>query len=292
MYNMIEKCVIRGFGDFMKGQTYYNTKLQALADICDMSKSVCVNCVGAVDDKSSFDTQSVRKDYYLIYMLKGSMIMEYDNEKAVMTEGELLVLKPGTRYRNKGEKNSGVNYLWIHFTGYDAEKILDDFSIPLNRICNVGYSGNLLDCWEKMFREFILNDKHFSSVSNAVLVEALGSFSRLINSGSGERLMKSVLYIHKNYHEKTSVSTLADMENLSEPHYRALFVKHYGKSPVEYITERRIDGVVYLLENTDKTLDEIATLTGFCDAYYMGKQFKKVMGITPGKYRKQKYFIK
>ena len=34
------------------------------------------------------------------------------------------------------------------------------------------------------------------------------------------------------------------------------------------------------------TLEEIAELTGFCDAYYMTRQFKKIMGTTPGKYRR------
>lgn len=86
----------------------------------------------------------------------------------------------------------------------------------------------------------------------------------------------------------TKLQALADMENLSESHYRALFVENYSKTPVDYINERRIDGVVYLLENTDKPLDEIAVLTGFCDAYYMGKKFKKITGVTPGKYRRQK----
>lgn len=289
MYKMIKKCIIRGFDDEMKLQTYYRTKLQVLADVCDMSKSLCINCVGAVDDKREFDTRSVRKDYYLIYMLKGYMEFEYGKENCVMEEGELLVLKPGTHYRNRGEKNSGVNYLWIHFTGYEAEKSLEDFSIPLNRICKAGYSSGLIECWKKICREFVINDEYFSLQTKALLVEFLGILGRLINKGNGgTRLLESVLYIHENYHKKISVSTLADIGNLSEPHYRALFLKNYGKSPVDYITERRIDGVVYLLENTDKTLDEIAALTGFCDAYYMGRQFKKIMGTTPGKYRKNR----
>ena len=108
----------------------------------------------------------------------------------------------------------------------------------------------------------------------------------LKGDNSAKRLVDSLFYIHENYHKKISVQTLADMVGVSEPHYRALFVKSYGKSPVDYITERRINGVVYLLDNTDKTLEEIAELTGFCDAYYMTRQFKKIMGTTPGKYRR------
>ncbi len=288
MYDLIKKCIIRGIGDFVKGQTYYNTKLQALADICDMTKNLSVNCIGAVDDKNSFNTCSVRKDYYLIYMLKGSMKIEFEDKKTTMAEGDLLVLKPGTRYSYVGEKDSGVNYLWLHFTGCEVEKYLEEFCIKLNTLYRVGYSGKILDCWQKMYREFIGNDEHFTKVSNALLVEILAVFSRLMNNKKTDRLTKSILYIHENYHKKINISELADMENLSESHYRALFVENYSKTPVDYINERRIDGVVYLLENTDKPLDEIAVLTGFCDAYYMGKKFKKITGVTPGKYRRQK----
>ena len=272
----------------MKGQTYYNTKLQSLSDICDMTKSLSVNCIGAVDDKNSFYTHSARKDYYLIYILKGSMNIEFEGIKSIMTEGALLILKPGTTYKYTAKKGSGINYLWLHFTGYDVEKYLKEFCIKSNTLFKAGYSGEILDCWQKMYREFISNDRHFSKVSKALLVEIFAVFSRLMNNNKTDRLTKSVLYIHENYHKKIRISQLADMECLSEPHYRALFFKNYSKTPVDYITERRIDGVVYMLENTDKTLDEIAELTGFCDAYYMGKQFKKIMGTTPGKFRRRK----
>ena len=271
----------------IKWQTYYRTKLETLSNVCDMSVPLAVNCVGAVDETKEFDTVRKRKDFYLIYMLQGSMPIEYGDKTGNINKGEFIVLKPGTIHRNFAKVNSGINYLWIHFTGSEAENMLLEYSIPLNTICRVGYSGGLEDCWRKLCREFVMNDAFFVSQSNALLTEFLGRLARLLKGdNSAKRLVDSLFYIHENYHKKISVQTLADMVGVSEPHYRALFVKSYGKSPVDYITERRINGVEYLLDNTDKTLEEIAELTGFCDAYYMTRQFKKIMGTTPGKYRR------
>ena len=287
MYKTIKKCIIRGYGCMMKWQTYYRTKFLSLANVCDESVSLSVNCVGAVDDSKKFDTTAVRNDFYLIYVLKGSMNIEYGQECEVIKEGEILVLSPGTEYHYTASENSGINYLWLHFTGSDVKNMLLGFDIPLNRICKVGYSGGILDCWKKMCKEFVIDDKYFSCQTNALLTEIFGKFARRINkNSSATRLLNSVLYIHENYYKKINVAKLAQMEGLSEPHYRALFVKNYGKSPVDYITERRIDAIVHLLENSDKKLEEIAVLTGYCDAYYMTKQFKKFTGTTPGKYRR------
>jgi AraC-like DNA-binding protein len=41
------------------------------------------------------------------------------------------------------------------------------------------------------------------------------------------------------------------------------------------------------MKNGDLTLEEIAEQCGFTDVYYFIRQFRKRMGITPGRYRTQ-----
>ena len=53
----------------------------------------------------------------------------------------------------------------------------------------------------------------------------------------------------------------------------------------EFIRNERISRVCEHLEKTNLPLPEIASLTGFNDVYILCKTFKKLKGITPGKYR-------
>ena len=276
-------------GEVMKGQTYYNATHELMANVCDMTKELCVNCTGVVDDSRDFVTHSIRRDYYMIYILEGSMNVEFEDIKSVMSQGDLLIIKPETEYLYYAKQGSGINYLWIHFTGNKAENIVKEFSVPLNRICKCGCIGMITEYWKKLFHEFMICDEYFERMTTAVFVEIMSLFSRrLKNTDAKERLFKSVMYIHENFRNKISVNQLAKMENMSESHYRTVFTSMYGESPIEYIISRRIEAAVNMLENTDKSLNEISCLSGYNDMYYFAKQFKRKPGISPGKYRKNK----
>ena len=275
-------------GEKMKTQTHYTTQNENSANLCDVTKDIKINCVGAVD-KNGFSTRSVRRDFYLMYVIKGNMSIEFGGEKSTISDGQLLIISPGTHYSYFAGKNSTINYLWIHFTGKNAEAMLRKFGLETNIIFDCGHSASIIEMWKRICNEFVLNDSHFDDMTKAIFTEILAAFSRRIDRKNSKRLfIKSVRYIHENYAQKISVVDLANIESLSESHYRSVFTKIFGESPVEYITARRIEAAAYMLENSDKNLEEIAALVGYSDSYYFGKQFKKKMGIAPGRYRKDK----
>lgn len=272
----------------MKYQSYYTrTSAEYLSDTCDLSKDILVNCAGAVNDRENDATAGIRKDYYMIYMVSGYMGINFRGTQEIMNTGDLVIISPGTRYSQIIKKGSGLNYLWLHFTGSNVINILEDAQIPLNHIVNCKQPASIIDYWQRVYHEFILQDRHFTQMTSAILTEILSLFSRqLIYNTSHTRFFESILYIHENYKEKIPIKTLAAMENLSESHYRSVFAQVFKKSPTEYITSVRINAAKELLETSNKQLHEIAYLTGWTDVYYFGKQFKKIVGVSPGSYRR------
>ena len=271
----------------MKFQTYFNGPFEVMSNVCDITKKFIVNCVGAVDDSISFNNTDARHDYYMMYVIKGNMDIKFGDYKGIIRSGDLLIMKPGTKYTYSSSIGSGLNYLWLHFTGYDAEKIVKEASVPLNKICHCGNIGGVIESWKRMCTEFIINDEHFEGATFSIFNEILINFSRAINNNREKnRLLKSTMYIHENFQQK-----LAKMENLSLSHYRAIFTRMFGESPIEYIISRKIEASIQMLENSDKKLSEISTLVGYNDVYYFGRQFKRKIGVSPGKYRKQKQIV-
>lgn len=68
------------------------------------------------------------------------------------------------------------------------------------------------------------------------------------------------------------------------------YISHFFKDTVrknftEYVTEKRISRACELLE-TGATLNDIAISVGYANSTVLVKKFKKVMGVTPGEYRK------
>jgi transcriptional regulator GlxA family with amidase domain len=60
-----------------------------------------------------------------------------------------------------------------------------------------------------------------------------------------------------------------------------------GKTPSEYIRELRLARACDLLLTTNMPISLVGNLSGYNDQYFFSKIFKKHIGVSPQKYRKQ-----
>ena len=59
------------------------------------------------------------------------------------------------------------------------------------------------------------------------------------------------------------------------------------RTPMDYVIFYRIEQACVLLSTTPLSVTEISMMCGFNDSGYFTKQFRKLTGTTPLKYRKQ-----
>ncbi len=270
----------------MKTQTYYNTSNENEANICNTSDKLCVNCAGVVNKTYGVINKSRRKDYYILYMTEGEMFMEIDNKKLCISEGQLIIIKPGTLYSYYGVTGKKVQYLWIHFSGNEAKNTVFNFNLMLNTVMNIGVRQKLFECWRHIFYEFLKNDEFFSESSCCILKQILIMFSRYANSNNKkQQFLKSLFYIHEHFEADICIRDLSELENLSETHFRSEFKKSFGVSPKEYVINLRIETACMLLSESDICISEAARLVGYADPYYFSRIFKKKTGISPLQYK-------
>lgn len=95
-------------------------------------------------------------------------------------------------------------------------------------------------------------------------------------------------YIKKNYMNKISLNDISNYTNLSVSYLSRIFNEEMGCNLNSYINRVRIDNAKLFLLNDVIPLTEAAYLTGFDDQSYFSKIFKKVTGVTPGKFRSKR----
>ncbi|MCM1027888.1 MAG: helix-turn-helix transcriptional regulator [Roseburia sp.] len=71
---------------------------------------------------------------------------------------------------------------------------------------------------------------------------------------------------------------------ISSSYLSKRFREQYQKSVVDYLYEVRIASSLPLLANPDLKIADVAQMTGFVDSNAFIRIFKKLKGITPGKY--------
>lgn len=102
------------------------------------------------------------------------------------------------------------------------------------------------------------------------------------------RAQKLYDFLEANYGQPLSLSGLADTFFLT-PQYLSQFIrKNFGKTFSTLLREIRMEHAVYDLENTDRSVTEIALANGFPSISSMEKTFRANYGIPPAVYRTRK----
>lgn len=103
---------------------------------------------------------------------------------------------------------------------------------------------------------------------------------------------KNVLeYIEKNYDKKITLAQLAKESFYQPSYFSKIFKECYGMPPMKYVNKKRINHAVWLLINTDDTVDSIMHCVGYLDRKHFYAMFKSETGLTPGAYRKMKQLM-
>ena len=94
-------------------------------------------------------------------------------------------------------------------------------------------------------------------------------------------------YINEHFREDISLQSLSEIVHLSKYYLAHAFKEYKGMSPINYLTQVRINEARHLLDTTDFSAAKIADLTGFSSQSYFSQIFHKETGMTPNKYRKK-----
>lgn len=82
-----------------------------------------------------------------------------------------------------------------------------------------------------------------------------------------------------------SLSQLAELVNLSIPHFCRAFKQSLGCPPHAFIVRRRIDRAKEYLRHSSMSVTDIALTCGFSNSSHFSNAFRREIGMTPGDYR-------
>ncbi len=94
-------------------------------------------------------------------------------------------------------------------------------------------------------------------------------------------------FIEAHYYDNNlGLTMIADYLGLNSIYVSAFFKKYSGENMTDFITRIRIEHTKRLLAE-DMTINEIALQVGYSNNIVLTKVFKKIEGVTPGRFREQ-----
>jgi len=264
-------------------QVYFHTPTEAEANQCIESLPLTVNCTGTGHFHAPFRQTSNRKDYGIVYVIRGEMYFRTPNYAYTLKEGEFSIGAPLSP-NEYGSNCEQLDYYWLQFTGSEAADLAAKIGLKYGTSCFIGVQDEIMGLFEDIFKEFQFHDNLFDQRVGARLILLLSAVVRKSEKPDYTSLL-SLGYIHKHYNEALTISQLAAMEGYSRSYYQTIFRQKLGISPQNYIIRQRMDAACFYLKSTSYSVAEIASLVGYNDPYYFSRIFSKMMGCAPLRYR-------
>jgi AraC-like DNA-binding protein len=225
----------------------------------------------------------------IYYVLDGEIAVEIGKELIIAKSGDMMLIPAGVKHSYHLTELCYAEKYWFHFDLRCGQKNHFD-SINMPYIKHVGITKQLTDSFETA-----INTPHTAPTNKLAISAAVMSIisSYLVGceykySPPSERdeTEKVIAYIKKNYAEKTDLEALAKMAKLSPNYFIKKFKERHGFSPLKYINILRVERAKFLLEHTEKPINEIMEEVGFLDASHFSKLFRSETGYSPSKFRR------
>lgn len=108
--------------------------------------------------------------------------------------------------------------------------------------------------------------------------------------------IKPIIYveeiINSSYCEPIDVEEIAKALYISRRHLDRIVRRHYGRTLIEMVNERRIKIAMQMLSRTDFSLEKIARAVGFSSVSSLRNAFARSVGLSLSEYRKEKRILK
>jgi AraC-like DNA-binding protein len=125
--------------------------------------------------------------------------------------------------------------------------------------------------------------------------DVLYTFAEKVKQVKDERFSTTITlckdYIFRHIYEEISHEEIANKVQLNSQYLSRLFRKEVGITVSEYIQQTKIDEAKKLLAFSKTPIPEICSMLNFNDQSYFTKVFKKIVGVTPKKYREGHHLL-
>ena len=196
------------------------------------------------------------------------------NDSAVKFINELLIhqFKEGVTLMFEKPVNF---YIFLPIDNENLEKRVERVNELVESFLGIrlGYTQSVRQSREKIADWFTRHEKSGDDVGNSASLD---------NS-----IKAAIDYININHGEQLSLAKVAGVAGVSPTYFSALFKKEIGKNYVEYLNEVRLKAVLKEFKVSDAKISFIAEKHGFPNQEYFSRYFKKVMGVSPAKWRRK-----
>lgn len=230
-----------------------------------------------------------RRDYQLLYIAEGKARFYFNNAETIVSKGEMVLFRPYEPQSYFYYPKDKCQVFWVHFTGGEADAILDKYNLPRDK--NVFYAGSSPDyrgLFEQMIRELQLCRANYKELLVMFLSHTFILINRHLKEGNKAETLnfieRSIRFFNENYAKSINIDEYAKSLHISTCWFNRQFKKVTKTTPLQYIVSIRLLNAKMLLETKAYNITETAYAVGYDNPLYFSRLFTKHVGMSPKEY--------
>ncbi|MEJ6980081.1 AraC family transcriptional regulator [Pedobacter sp. P351] len=238
------------------------------------------------------ERKSGSNQYILLYCTAGIGTVKIRDKVYKLTPNHFIILPRNIAHQYSSAKEDPWTIYWIHFTGECADLLFARYLELGSEPVFSAYDEARIERFEQIFNlleeSFEMRNLEIVNISLQDFVAKFIYSPEINPPGLGsDKISDSISFMKKNLNRQYSVLQMAQQQSLSVTHYSRMFRSKTGSSPNQYFSELKIQKSCQYLYFTNRSIKEICADLGFDDPYYFSRLFKKLMGVSPAKYKSQ-----
>jgi AraC-like DNA-binding protein/quercetin dioxygenase-like cupin family protein len=232
----------------------------------------------------------------LLYCSAGSGFYSINGaDRQKLSAGHIIIIPPGIPHVYGASEEDPWSVYWVHSNGLFFEQyykmLLPRLPVEASDIMGENIKELFRQCFTLLKNPWQYEEYFYVCQLGGTIMAMLACIGKesdpQIALRGNRSIGKVITFIKEHLHDKLSLEDLTRVSGLGRSQLHNIFHKATGYPPIEYFLRAKIQAASRDLYFSQLPIKDIAFSYGIDDPYYFSRMFKKIMGVSPQRYRDQ-----
>lgn len=220
-------------------------------------------------------------------LLEGRFEQRFPGKWCDCPPGVVLAKPPGERHEDRWS-DGWSRHLIIEI---DPERHNDlgasrSSAEEIVHVGGIGAETIAREAWRELTAPDSMTPVALEGLALQLLARVQRGVRALVSPGSAPSwLAQATDFLHENFRSSFRLADVAAAAGVHPDHLSRVFSSVHRLTVGEYVRRLRVDAAAIRLVTSGDSISTIAFATGFADQSHLTRVFKRVVGLTPGRYR-------